>query len=262
MKVIDVFTFNGEYDLLEIRLNILSDYVDEFIIVEFPETFSGKQKPLYYEEQKKRYSKWADKIKYVVPTLYKEKYMALANGSPNTDYGKGAKHWLTEFCQKESIKEALTHLNDDDIVFVGDVDEIWDKDALAWSHAPFKLELAVYAYYLNNRSSEKFYGTLISPYREIRLSCLNHLRTTAWKTAGVLGWHFTSMGGYEAVKTKLEDSYTAESYWTPEIAANLQKNVENGVDFLGRGFSYSLSDVDLPKYLLDNRDKYAHLFKS
>ena len=114
--VIDVISFNGEFDLLEIRLNILSDYVDEFIIVEATTTFSGKDKPLYYEKEKARYKKWEDKIKYhIVRPEDEEKYVAMANASPNT---RGASHWKKEFCQKECIKDTLVHLKDDDIVFI------------------------------------------------------------------------------------------------------------------------------------------------
>lgn len=32
--IIDCFTFNGEYDMLEIRLNILNNYVDQIIYLD------------------------------------------------------------------------------------------------------------------------------------------------------------------------------------------------------------------------------------
>ena len=34
MKKYDIISFNNELDMLEIRLNILNEYVDYFIIVE------------------------------------------------------------------------------------------------------------------------------------------------------------------------------------------------------------------------------------
>ena len=45
MKKYDIFSFNNELDMLEIRLNILSDYVDFFVIVEATETFSDSFLP-------------------------------------------------------------------------------------------------------------------------------------------------------------------------------------------------------------------------
>lgn len=265
-KVIDVFTFNGEYDLLEIRLNILNDYVDQFIIVEAPTTFSGKPKPLYYEEQKERYAKWHNKIKYfVIDERYSDDEYLQAMGSPNTH---GATHWQHEFLQKESIKKALTHLNDEDMVFIGDVDEIWEMVSLPPEETETqyggtgKLKLRVYSYYLNNRSNEEFWGTLVGKYGNIKNECLNHLRSNPnAKSNSYCGWHFTSMGGYEEVKRKLSDSYTRESYWTEQVENNLKDNVEKSKDFLGRGFTYSIDESELPQYLLDNKDKYKHLWK-
>lgn len=253
--VVDVFTFNGEYDLLEIRLNILGDYVDQFIIVEAPTTFSGKQKPLYYELQKERYKQWHNKIKYfVIDENYTEEEIKQAEESPNTI---GASHWRREFLQKESIKKALTHLQDDDIVFIGDVDEIW-MPGCSYVGEPQKLKLDVYSYYLNNHSSEDFWGTILAKYKDIKDVCLNHLRTNAIKSISLFGWHFTSMGGLEEVRRKLSDSYTEESYWNKEVQDNLEER-HGKKDFLGRNFTYTIDESDWHQYLKDNREKYIHL---
>ena len=52
MKIYDAFLFYNELDLLEIRLNILKDKVDYFIIGEAVQCFNGNAKPLYFEENK------------------------------------------------------------------------------------------------------------------------------------------------------------------------------------------------------------------
>ena len=62
MRKIDVVPFFNELDIPEIRLNILDPYVDCFIISEATKTFSGKEKPLYYEENKDRFKKFHHKI--------------------------------------------------------------------------------------------------------------------------------------------------------------------------------------------------------
>ncbi len=261
--IYDVITFNGEFDLLEIRLHILNEYVDKFIIAEATTTFSGKEKPLYYEKEKARYKEWESKIIYhVVKPEDEERYMALANGSPNT---RGAAHWKREFCQKECIKDALVGLQDDDIVFIGDCDEIWNPEHMTFfkcAQEVEKMKLSVRTYFLNNYSSEQFWGTIYGKYIDMKDKCLNHLRSTdSNRLDGSYGWHFTSMGGYEEVKRKLSDSYTRESYWTSEVENNLKSYVENSKDFLGRGFKYTLTDLALPQYLLDNKEKYKHLWK-
>lgn len=250
--VIDVITYNGEKDLFEIRYNILKDYVDEFIVVEFNRTFSGKIKESTFSP-----SNW-DKVSYHFHTdINYSKYNELAYNSPNTE---GAAHWKMEFMQKESIRDCLTHLKDDDIVFIGDVDEIWNPTMTYLGL--LKLKLNVYTYFLNNKSSEQFWGTIRTKYKYIKDECLNHLRTRDdIKTSNVYGWHFTSMGGYEEVKKKLTDSYTEESYASPVVMDNLKDNVENSNDFLGRGFTYTVDESNWPQYLKDNRESYTHLLR-
>lgn len=257
--VIDCFTFNGEYDLLEIRLNILDEYVDQFIIVEAHKTFSGLPKPLYYWIERNRYKKWWHKIYYFKVDEDDNRLWEMAEQSPNT---QGAFHWKREFVQKESIKKALKHLQDDDLVFIGDVDEIWHPSLTKIKQVyPFKCNLRVYTYYLNNRSSERFWGTLYTDYATVKEHCINHLRTNAPKSGQNDGWHFTSMGGYEEVKRKLENSYTKETYADKRVMDALQDNVENSKDFLGRGFTYTLDESDWPPWLKENREQYLHLIK-
>ena len=47
-KVFDVFLFFNELDILELRLKMLNDVVDFFVITECDFTFSGKPKSLIF----------------------------------------------------------------------------------------------------------------------------------------------------------------------------------------------------------------------
>ena len=51
--VYDCFQFFNELDILKIRLNVMNDVVDKFVISEATETFSGLKKPLYLKKIKK-----------------------------------------------------------------------------------------------------------------------------------------------------------------------------------------------------------------
>ena len=62
MKVYDAFMLFNELPLLEIRLNILDQYVDYFVVSECNKTFSGLDKPFYYNENKERFKKFHHKI--------------------------------------------------------------------------------------------------------------------------------------------------------------------------------------------------------
>lgn len=256
--VLDVVTFNGEKELFELRYNILKDFVDEFRVVEFDKTFSGNKKPAYFEEYG---LDKLDKVKYYWfdESVYNH-YIDEALASPNT---KGASHWTREFCQKESIKDALLDLNDDDIVFIGDCDEIWNPEILKHKSTPHirstKLKLKVYTYYLNNKSSEEFWGTTAVEYGDIKNDCLNHIRTNAFKINIEYGWHFTSLA--HQLDRKLRDSYTKETYANDWVLSNLNDNIKNNRDFLGRDFTYKVDESEWPDYLKNNRDKYTYLLK-
>lgn len=253
--IYDVFTYNGEREILDLHLNITNPYVDKYIIVEAKTTFSGNYKPLYFSSQERYFEKFWPKIEYfIIDEEYNDVDRALAAASPNT---QGAVHWQNEFLQKESIHKALiaNEVQDEDTVYIGDVDEIWVPyigDAFA-----AKLKLQVYAYYLDNRSSEEFWGTLVAKYGYLKDKCLNHLRaSTTLRTKHDYGWHFTSMGGLNEVRRKLNDSYTAESYNTPSVQENLSKRHKQGVDYLGRDFTFKVDETEWPKYLRDHKKEY------
>lgn len=260
MATIDVTLFNGEYDLFEIRYNILKPYVDQFIVCEAKTTFSGKPKQLYFPK-----GKYPDVKYFVINEHYTDKEIKQAEQSPNT---QGAAHWKHEFLQKESIKKALTHLEDDDIVFISDTDEIWESGTQPpeeykgsnYVHNTGKLKLRVYTYYLNNRSSEEFYGTLVGKYRYIKNECLNHLRSNSQtRTMNYSGWHFTSMA--HDLRRKLTDSYTKETYANDTVMNHLEENVRQNRDFLGRDFTYTEDESDWPPWLTDHRQDFIHLLK-
>ena len=64
MKVACVQPFFNELDLLELKLEILKDVVDVFMVVESPVTFTGICKPLYFDENRSRFERF--KIEHVV----------------------------------------------------------------------------------------------------------------------------------------------------------------------------------------------------
>lgn len=283
IKIYDVFTLYNELDLLEIRMNILDSAVDYFVIIEATETFSGKPKPLHFEENRKRFKQWEHKIIYHVtsdtpkdqdelrsrlaqnPNMSELDKSIIHNALTSDNIAPGAIHWFKEFYQKESIKKALVGLSDNDICFIGDVDEIWNPAVIIdyTKDDIFKLRQKVYTYYLNNRSNEPWAGTLVTKYKNIKNNCLNHLRTarkTEYTKVSDGGWHFTNQGGVEQIKKKLE-SYGHQEYNTEEIKTKLQEKINTNSDFIGRGFKFWIEERDLPEFIIKNKKKYQHMFK-
>lgn len=112
--------FFNELDMLELRLNILNDYVDQFVLVEAKVGFTGTPKPLYFEENKNKFEKFLPKIKHIIidsaPSLEEFEW-----------YQKNSEEPVRyEFHQRNSIVNAVANEPDDSIIFVSDLDEIWD----------------------------------------------------------------------------------------------------------------------------------------
>lgn len=282
-KVYDIFTFFNELDLLELRLEMLNDHVDKFVIIECIETFSGNPKPLYYEENKARFSKFHSKIihhvTYDPPKSFDDLRQRILD--PNSDelmkqiciqslttsnVPPGELHWLKEFYQKENIRRALIGLEDDDLCFVTDLDEIWNPEIeyKIEDYKVYKLRQLAYSLYLNNRSNEPWAGTLLTKYKNIKNACLNHLRNpskTQYEYIDNGGWHFTFMGGSEQIKLKLE-SYGHQEYNNESVKSKVEENLQSNKDVLGRNnFNFWIDESDLPAYILNNKQKYVKYFK-
>lgn len=265
MKTIDIFSFNGEMDVLEIRLNVLNDVVDQFIICESEQTFTGVKKPLYFKENQERYANWLPKIKHFV--MASEDFILTRDATYSPGVPQDLHWWRREYTQKESMRYALTHLKDEDTVFIGDADEIWNPHRMPPSGKRWKLEQTVYTYYLNNRSSEWWEGTSVMPYAVIKNDTLDNLRAhdshREYMRAPTFkneGWHFTNMGGAEFVKRKLA-SYSHQEFNNAPVLDRIEQQIKENKDFIGRDFTLTIDDTGLPSYVLDNKEKYTHLWK-
>jgi beta-1,4-mannosyl-glycoprotein beta-1,4-N-acetylglucosaminyltransferase len=287
IKIYDIFSFFNELDLLEIRLNILDPYVDFFVLIESTKTFSGDTKPLHYQINKERYKKWNHKIiHYVIQdapsseddlrarlhntelSVLDRKIIKETLTTDNVDRSKN--HWMREFYIKECIKKALVHLNDDDICYISDLDEIWNPDLLIDYSKDniFKPILLPYAYYLNNRTNEHWEGwtgTIVTKYKNVKSSCLNHIRThkkMREKYTYLLngGWHFGFQGGYEGAKRKIIES---NHFWynSSETLPNLENRIRSNKDFRGRNIRLWKDEKNLPIFLQKNKEKYKKFFK-
>lgn len=257
--IYDLFSFAGEYDILEIRLNVHSPYVDKFIMVEGTHTFSGKEKPLYWTQRDiERFKQWEDKILYYVVAGYDDPEI-LKQIEDRKDYvDKPA--FKRAFYQKETLRKVLASLNpnDDDMVYYGDIDEIFKPKVI--DDKVYKLRQLAYSYYLNNRSPEDWRGTIVTKWTNLKNGCLNDMRAKPENILEDGGWHFTNLGGHEAVIKKLE-SYDHQEANIPWVKDGLKERIEANTDFLGRNYRMWIEDYDLPEYILNNKEKYKHLWK-
>lgn len=245
----DCFTFFNELDLLEIRFNILDQYVDHFVLCESFQTFSGKSKPLYYEENKARFEKWNHKIIHLI--------------APAGEFGNS---FDRAAFQKEYLKNGLKDAKDDDIVFFGDLDEIWISP-IEFASRVYNLKQLNYCYYLNNRSSEQWVGTIVGPWEVVKAKSFNHWRANHENELDNGGWHFTNAGGPDQIRKKLE-AYDHVEFDRSDIKESIEEKIANGEDYVGRRtdwqgkpFEFWLDETDLPEYIKNNKLRYEHLFK-
>lgn len=138
--IFDCFTFFNELDLLELRLNELNEVVDYFVLVEATNTHTGKEKPLYYWENKDRFLPFSSKIIHVVVDdlpaeasklrLFLDRiyHLTLDKGSINLAFKREA--WNREMFQRNAILRGVLSVSprDSDIVIISDVDEIPSKE--------------------------------------------------------------------------------------------------------------------------------------
>lgn len=282
MKIYDCFNFFNELDILELRLNILYETVDYFVIVESDVTHSGEQKPFYYEDNKKRFSKFSDKIIsykiYDTPdkftnlpivedielnNIYRFSEITSAfNSETQPDYGR-------DFFQKESVRRALINCDDDDIIMISDADEIPNPELIK-QYQKMKLDDTIYSlnqmtyyYYINLLKQTDWFGTKLGAYKNMKKLSFNDIRNKVDLSQRIAdgGWHFSFMGGVDMVKTKIT-SYSAREMASDNVLSNIENNINNNIDPFSRSVLQQVPiDDTYPKYILDNLEKYARMIK-
>ena len=124
MKIYDCFMFFDEEMILDLRLNIMSKYVDKFVITEANYLHSGKPKKLIFDINK--FSKFKDKIIYTVVDKLPDNLEKIYE---NDDKDKKGEKLINnsikrENYQREMAQKSLKNLEPDDFILINDVDEI------------------------------------------------------------------------------------------------------------------------------------------
>ncbi len=241
--IYDTFTFFNELDLLEIRLNILNNRVDKFVLVEATTTFSGKAKPLFFQKNKKRYAQFNDKIIHII-----------VDDLPINSEDR----WPAEAAQRLAIMHGLTEAQNSDIIILSDVDEIWKPEALPEQVTHFRgFYQKAKGFFLNAKHDRTESCSVVVPYRKFKKRHPNFLRRhrKQFNQINDGGWHWSYLGGDKAIKEKVEsfahaeeDNETRKLAWIG-LAQKQQKNC----------YTPPQSDPDWPKWLKDNWRKYSHL---
>jgi len=263
MKVYDCFPLFNELDLLHIRLELLYNYVDYFIISECDSTFSGLDKPFNFELNRNRYKKYEDKIIYLQhhgtknidisdpqPHMSKDSYKNILKqynsikNTPLTDYGKP--HWCRDFLHKDYMMLGMDDCKDDDIIIFGDLDEIPNPAKLIFDGNMYTLLLKNMTYNINKELTNMtpWYGGIITPYKNVKNNSLQLLRGNRAKYNLIkdTGWHLTNMGGTNRIIEKIK-SYGHQEFNNDDIIKNVDSNTRNNRDIFNRNMTIRYIDI-------------------
>ena len=243
MKIFDCFPFFNELDLLELRMKLLDKVVDYFVIAESNLTHSGEKKPYYFEDAKERFSPWRHKIIYLPIVQVKE-------GLEFTDqdqYNPQSAEWKLENGQRNALINAATHMNDEDLVLLSDLDEIPNPDLVKKARTldkPIAFSLLLHYYYLNCQSSGDtrwWKGCIAATARQFKEITPQGLRDQRdeYPCLPNAGWHFSYLGGAEKIRQKLQ-SYAHSEYKKEQFLDedHIRNAMLQGKDVLGRNDFY------------------------
>ncbi|TCL36078.1 beta-1,4-mannosyl-glycoprotein beta-1,4-N-acetylglucosaminyltransferase [Anaerospora hongkongensis] len=290
IKIYDCFTFFNEFELLELRLNLLNNVVDYFVLVESNKTFKNENKEYYFEKNQDKFKDYLDKIIHIK-----------VNDMPDYDPDD---EWRLEVYQRNCIMRGLNNTSPDDIVLISDVDEIpkpnilellnknksdiifasrnrvqhnivqvikFLPDSLFKSHGiklldrtPLALEQDLFYYFVNCRSKGKWSGTVITKAKNLSTPQQLRHRRSKFPRIKNSGWHFSYLGGVNKIVLKL-NSIITETNVDAYSGEYINNCIANGLDIYGREgseFEYEFIDIDEvePAQMQDLVQKYSYLY--
>ena len=268
-KVYDCITFFNEIDLLKLRLNILDNIVDYFVICESEYDHRGEKKKIFFKESD--FQKFKNKIIY----LNLKKFPSFETT------------WERQDFQRDFLINGIKSAKNDDIILFSDVDEIpnlennkklilnnLDKVGIFNQKVYyFKLNLRVQDY-------EKWEGTRILKKKKLKSFSwlranirLKNLKYKFWRIDKFKniyevengGWHFSFLGDAETISSKIK-SYTHSEFDKQEFTDldKIRNRISNLQDPYDRQKKIikTLIDNTYPKYIYQNQDDLKKLIQS
>jgi len=237
------FIFYDEFDMLDIRLNELWNTVDYFILVESPTTHRNVPKPLFFEQNKKKYEPFMSKIRHIVHEL----------PMSETPYVNENEH-------RRGIMKGCYDTKPNDYVIITDADEIPRASAIRnYNRECARLSMDFYYYYYNFRAEGKWRLANMLRYGAIDRD-INLYRTGQYECDVITdaGWHFSKMYSLEEIKYKFQHALADELHYT-EILDNLEAWRKAGeTHWCGYDVKFNKVDIDdsYPLYFRQNIKRF------
>ena len=262
MAIYDCIQFFNEEHILELRINILNEFVDFFVIAESTTDHQGNSKKLNFDLSK--FKKFENKIIYVVVDDTSDTIKKPHIGGES----------LVEQHQRNSIMRGLKNCLDHDLIILSDVDEIPDLTKLDQFDKKNKYAVfsqKAYAYKLNlfNKSENNWHGS--------KMCLKKHLKSPQWLRNLIFkkypfwridkpqklqiiengGWHFAYLLDSEGISKKIQSFAHGED--NKKDNTDVDKIEKKMAKFLHPTKDFELQKVEIdntfPQYIVDNKAK-------
>ena len=241
--LIDAFTYFNEKELVELRLKYLNPIVDYFVVIESNITFTGKKKKWNFPDVlNNNLKEFSNKIQYHQLNIELDKIKN--EESWIIDNIKGDDFWRIENFQRNYIKTVCKKFSDDDILIISDLDEIPSTKKLNFiltsdfgKIAPVALEQHLFHLDCNYLRLESWRGSIVTTIKNCNEFSPQKFRRLRNKISHFTdgGWSFSSFGGYERVREKIESyahsEHNNDKFKNPEHIAHCQRT---GADLFHR----------------------------
>ena len=262
MKIYDCFSYWDEDLLLDLRLNILNEYVDYFVIVEGNKTWQNNPKKLRFDI--KKFKKFKSKIIYI----------------PVKDMPGGINPWTRENFQRNCIERGLINANSEDWIIISDLDEIPNLKTLPkfkkeMRYAVFKQNHYYYKLNLQATKNPNWYGSRICVKKYLEspqwLRNLKFKKRPLWRIDKLRlnnillggGWHFCNLKTPKELLYKYKNLCETNDPYVFKEKIDLKKlniksieeKISKGKDIIDRNEIYKVKKINktFPAYILENR---------
>jgi len=295
MKIFDCTLYHDEDLILDLRLNILSKYVDKFVICESTFSHSGRKKKLNFDINK--FSNFKDKIIYIVSDDEPEGLIFDNNSNDRKELPENYRHNAINRIahQRNKLYKGLDIADENDFVLYSDNDEFpnldnfdfkaFDKKYVLFEQKLFYYKLNLYLDRVNwfgTKGCKKKYLESFEKLRQIKPKKYPFYRLdTIFKFDKQIslkiikngGWHFTRLQTPEDIHLKELDAEHHDEYRVSgknvEKIKELIKNkkidhdhlADTKMDKYGNEFKLKTFELEkLPKYIQNNKEKYNEWF--
>ena len=292
MKIYDCFMFSDEKMILDIRLNVLSEYIDHFVIVESKYKHDGSIKGKNFDIN--QFPEFKNKISYIYMDKEPKNLLNIDVKNDEDKKNKNLLHntYLRENSQRNMINEGILNALPNDLIIVGDIDEIPKLKNLEIKNIKNNIivfQQKMFYYKLNLFYKELVWnGTRACIKKKLKspqwLRNIKNKKYPYWRLDTILsnkkyskiefiedgGWHFTNMKTPEEIYLKLNTFLHNVDFKLSGLELEDIKKMVKEKKILYDHFAdqkkikkwdspvtlEAINILNLPEYIINNKDKF------